>query len=98
MTDVIHRDGKCLNCGGVIGLKEHHIKSRGSGGEDAEENKITLCIWCHDQAHTSGCIVVGHRMVPSKARRKGCLVYSGDRMRIYFRELVKKQIERRKPI
>lgn len=29
----------------------HHIKSKGSGGDDAKENLIHLCYLCHDLAH-----------------------------------------------
>lgn len=29
----------------------HHIKSRGAGGPDSDENLISLCGLCHDLAH-----------------------------------------------
>ena len=38
------RDG----CSG--GLDPHHIKTKGSGGDDTKENLITLCRKHHDQA------------------------------------------------
>lgn len=31
----------------------HHIKYRSQGGEDIEENLITLCITCHALVHSS---------------------------------------------
>jgi 5-methylcytosine-specific restriction endonuclease McrA len=50
------RDGTCLGmafgtpCAG--GLDVHHIQTRGSGGDDAVENLITLCRKHHSEAHT----------------------------------------------
>lgn len=29
----------------------HHIKSKGSGGDDIESNLIYLCYECHDKVH-----------------------------------------------
>lgn len=29
----------------------HHIKSRGAGGHDMDDNLICLCWECHDKAH-----------------------------------------------
>ena len=34
------------------GLDPHHITNRGAGGDDAEENLITLCRWHHDLAQS----------------------------------------------
>jgi hypothetical protein len=55
---VKNRDGICLwglehpgqygPCS--AGLDGHHIISRGSGGDDVEENLITLCRWHHIMA------------------------------------------------
>jgi len=90
---VLHRDGRCLNCGAVIGLDPHHIKSRGSGGTDDEENLITLCMWCHDQAHR-GFVVVNRRMTRTKAEKNKIPVYWGDRLRLYFRGLVEQQYKK----
>lgn len=37
------------NCNG--GLDVHHIKSRGSGGGDTDDNLILLCRFHHQMAH-----------------------------------------------
>lgn len=29
----------------------HHIKLKSQGGEDTEDNLITLCVFCHAKAH-----------------------------------------------
>ena len=49
------RDGFCLygliakdGCSG--GLDPHHIKTKGSGGDDTRENLITLCRKHHNEA------------------------------------------------
>jgi predicted restriction endonuclease len=54
---IIGRDGVCLyglheraECSG--GLDPHHIKTRGSGGDDTYDNGITLCRKHHSQAHS----------------------------------------------
>lgn len=51
-----NRDGCCMyglfyggECAGV--LHPHHIKSKGSGGDDDVKNLITLCAKHHDEAH-----------------------------------------------
>lgn len=51
-----HRDGVCvagleLKDGCIEGLHVHHIKTKGSGGDDVETNLITLCPKHHDAAH-----------------------------------------------
>lgn len=33
-------------------LHVHHIKTRGSGGADAEDNLLRLCLTCHALAHS----------------------------------------------
>jgi hypothetical protein len=56
LKDMLHkRDGVCLY--GIIhkdgcegGLSVHHIKTCGSGGDDANENLITLCLKHDEQA------------------------------------------------
>jgi predicted HNH restriction endonuclease len=32
-------------------LQVHHIQSRGSLGDDTDENLITLCVRCHQRLH-----------------------------------------------
>ena len=40
------KDGTCTE-----GVDCHHIETRGSGGDDVEENGITLCRHHHNEAH-----------------------------------------------
>jgi hypothetical protein len=52
---VMRRDGwQCRNpeCGERRHLSVHHVLPRSQGGDDVEENLITLCIPnCHDPIH-----------------------------------------------
>ena len=41
----------CEVCGKPGIVHVHHIKSKGSGGDDLPENLISLCPSCHDKAH-----------------------------------------------
>ena len=44
----------CQDCGVVCSWTSGHlahIKSRGAGGSDTEENTRLLCIDCHDREH-----------------------------------------------
>jgi predicted HNH restriction endonuclease len=45
------RKDYCELCGrrGVIHV--HHIKSKGSGGNDEADNLVSLCPVCHDKVH-----------------------------------------------
>tara|TARA_Y100000310_G_scaffold130328_1_gene129510 strand:+ start:1948 stop:2262 length:315 start_codon:yes stop_codon:yes gene_type:complete len=88
---VLHRDGRCLNCGLVMGLAPHHIKTRGSGGLDVEENLITLCLFCHRTVH-DGSLVVAHRETVSVAKKKGWMILSGEKAKDHMRALVKESI------
>jgi len=36
---------------GKSSLEVHHMEFRGQGGDDAEENLITLCAGCHSRMH-----------------------------------------------
>lgn len=87
---ILHRDGRCLCCGAVMGLAPHHIKSRGSGGTDLETNIVTLCAFCHNAVHR-GYIVPGRRIERSKAQRLKVPVYEGERMREYLSWLVEER-------
>ena len=87
---VLHRDGKCMGCGTTLGLSPHHIKSRGSGGEDAMENVISLCVFCHDSVHR-GFIAPSRRESLSQAQKRRHTVYEGREMRNYFRRLLEMQ-------
>src|SRR5438477_6746173 len=47
-TEVLRRDGwRCQSCGSRTSLQAHHIEKLSQGGEDADENLITLCTKCH---------------------------------------------------
>ncbi|VEN72842.1 HNH endonuclease [Candidatus Desulfarcum epimagneticum] len=58
---VLRRDGyKCKNCGwshdewnrsDLRHLELHHVRHHASGGENTQENLITLCTVCHDDVH-----------------------------------------------
>ena len=42
----------CEYCGKKGWTNKHHIKSKGSGGDDTENNLIELCGVCHVKAHS----------------------------------------------
>jgi hypothetical protein len=44
----------CQNCGAYNeeGWHVHHIKTKGSGGDDVAENLVTLCPACHTKVHS----------------------------------------------
>ena len=49
---VLRRDGwRCQSCGARSNLEVHHRDFRSQGGDDSEENLITLCFICHSLAH-----------------------------------------------
>jgi hypothetical protein len=58
---VLRRDGyKCVHCNwdkplwdksDPRHLELHHVKEHAKGGENTEDNLITLCTVCHDQVH-----------------------------------------------
>lgn len=42
----------CEYCGkNKIWTNKHHVKSKGAGGDDTEENLIELCGSCHRKVH-----------------------------------------------
>lgn len=45
------KKGICEICGKKGQTEKHHIKSKGSGGNDTEENLIELCRKCHRLIH-----------------------------------------------
>jgi 5-methylcytosine-specific restriction endonuclease McrA len=51
---VLRRDGwKCQVCGTMSNLEVHHKEFRSQGGNDSEQNLITLCAACHGLVHFS---------------------------------------------
>ena len=49
---VLHRDGwRCQSCGAMSNLEVHHQQFRSDGGDDSDENLITLCNKCHADLH-----------------------------------------------
>jgi hypothetical protein len=47
LVGLFRRDGSCSE-----GVDCHHVETRGSGGDDVEENGITLCRRHHNAAHS----------------------------------------------
>lgn len=48
---ITKKDHICKYCGKAGVTHSHHIKTKGSGGNDTEENLIELCPICHDLVH-----------------------------------------------
>ena len=46
------KKGKCQICGKKGATEKHHKKTKGSGGDDTEENLIEVCRICHTKIHT----------------------------------------------
>lgn len=47
-----NKKGVCQICGKKGSTEKHHKKSKGSGGNDTEENLIEVCRICHTKIHT----------------------------------------------
>ena len=64
---ILHRDNYTCQCCGKRNcrLEVHHIKFKGNGGTDDEENLITLCTDCHKGVHT-GTVVLNKKPKKSK--------------------------------
>lgn len=45
------REVPCELCNSHNNVAGHHIKTKGSGGNDVEENLISLCFHCHEKIH-----------------------------------------------
>lgn len=53
---VYERDkGCCVCCGRYVeeGVKSHHEPPKSQGGQDIEENMVTLCNECHYKRHNT---------------------------------------------
>lgn len=45
------KKGICEICGKKGQTEKHHIKTKGSGGDDTKENLIEVCRKCHSLIH-----------------------------------------------
>lgn len=45
------KKGVCELCGRKGQTEKHHIKTKGSGGDDTKENLIEVCRVCHTKIH-----------------------------------------------
>ena len=53
-NDYLEQHEWCEACGGKSAMCVHHIKSRGSGGKDDDDNLLALCYECHTAIHSGG--------------------------------------------
>ncbi len=53
------KKGICEICGKKGQTEKHHIKTKGSGGNDTEENLIEVCRTCHTKIHTGEIKILG---------------------------------------
>jgi 5-methylcytosine-specific restriction endonuclease McrA len=52
MKRVLERDGwRCRKCGSLENLQVHHRIKRSQQGNDALDNLMTLCAYCHMAEH-----------------------------------------------
>ena len=58
----------CEICGKYGQTEKHHIKTKGSGGDDVEENLIEVCRICHRKIHDE--IISKEDILKIKNRRK----------------------------
>lgn len=61
-------DWYCIVCG-TKGVALHHVKTQGAGGSDHEQNLMPLCIFHHNEVHSSN-------MGLARFARKYIAVYS----------------------
>lgn len=47
-----NKKGICEICRKKTHTEKHHIKTKGSGGDDTEDNLIEVCRICHTKIHT----------------------------------------------
>lgn len=65
----------CERCGPNVYVPRYlqqvaHIKSRGSGGDDVDDNLILLCIYCHGKHHSGQIKSSELREIVSKRNEK----------------------------
>ena len=63
------KKGKCEICGKTGQTEKHHIKTKGSGGDDTEENLIEVCRNCHIKAHKG--LITKEQLKKIKEKRNG---------------------------
>ena len=70
------RDGyRCALCDCTQYIQIHHVIPRGQGGSNHEHNLITLCSWCHAQAHGHD---VAESGVSAEEMQQYCVEYLAD--------------------
>lgn len=72
--DKIRQIGYCEHCGSRFYLQVHHIKSRGSGGDDTDDNLVCLCYVCHRRVHDG--------LIPRKRLREIVAVREEERIKV----------------
>ena len=74
MKRVLERDDwHCQKCGSLENLQIHHKIKRSQQGDDALENLVTLCAYCHMAEHVQH-FYEPKAMVPIKKRPGGSIV------------------------
>ncbi len=61
----------CLVCRDTFGIVGHHIKSKGSGGHDIDENLMPLCVAHHSEVHNIGLVSFSKRYAKVRVFLKG---------------------------
>jgi hypothetical protein len=59
------RNGPCLICN-MKATDVHHLKSRGSFGDDVEHNLVGLCRACHTLIHSKGIATIAKTFIHFK--------------------------------
>lgn len=49
-----YRDYPCVCCNSSYGVSAHHLKTKGSGGNDVVDNLVPLCGVHHTEIHKLG--------------------------------------------
>jgi 5-methylcytosine-specific restriction endonuclease McrA len=74
MKKVLERDDwRCQKCGSVKDLQIHHKTKRSQQGNDALENLVTLCAYCHMEEHGQLCFEPKAMKPVNKPREGGSI-------------------------
>jgi len=46
-STLIPKQSTCYRCGDSYGVTDHHIVHKSGGGDDALDNRVSLCMNCH---------------------------------------------------